>query len=236
MRAAAGGPTYTAGMLQRTFSKGDRVVHLDKPEWGGGLITKTQYMSREGTQVQFVTVRFDHAGLKSLSAAHARLSLEAEYLRADFATPGKPARPAESGPQAGRRGSGGSLTPAEQAAGSVATGDLAERLLQLPEETCDPFLQLDKRIDATLRLYRFDGSARSLIDWGIVQSGFADPLAHFSRHELELLFDKWQRGRDQHLADLLEKLRRDDPLEHRARVGALPAKVRQALQRRNTRR
>ncbi|MFG0252994.1 MAG: DUF3553 domain-containing protein [Phycisphaerales bacterium JB038] len=208
-------------MLQRRFAKGDRIVHLDKPEWGAGLVTKTQLLSQQGTPVQMVTVRFEHGGLKSLSTAHARLGYEQDYLeqRRDSA-PKEPAWPAEP------KGTGG----------AEADPLLAERLLSLPEETRDPFLPLAKRLDATLKLYRFDGTPRSLIDWGIVQSGLQDPLSRFGRHELELLFEKWQRGRDQHLAQLLDKLRQDDPQESARVQAALPSAVRQALQRRHSRR
>jgi hypothetical protein len=208
-------------MLQRTFSKGDRVVHLDKPEWGGGLVTKTQMMSRDGAQVQVVTVRFDHAGLKSLSTAHARLGLEGEYLR-------------DNEPLAQRSGTLGETKP--DAFAAPRADDSAQRLLRLPEETSDPFLPLEQRIAATLKLYRFDDSPRALIDWGIVQSGFQDPLGHFSRHDLELLYEKWQRERDRRLAELLEKLRRDDPHEFERVRGRLPAAAQQALRRRHTRR
>jgi Protein of unknown function (DUF3553) len=210
-------------MLQRSFSTGDRVVHLDKPEWGGGLVTKTQLLSQQGTHLQMVTVRFDHAGLKSLSTAHARLSYESDYLEESRGSltgqPAWPAEPKDIGLTASR---------------TEALQD--EQMLRLPEETRDPFQPLGKRLEATLKLYRFNGSPRSLIDWGIMQSGLDDPLSRFGRHDLEMLYEKWERERDQHLAELLDKLRRDDPHEFKQVQVSLPAPARAALQRRHTRR
>lgn len=208
--------------MTRRFSKGDRVVHLDKPEWGGGLVTKTQIISKDGAQMQLLTVRFDHAGSKSLSTSHARLAVEAEYLRDEGERRLSLARLVEPNPFAGEEESSGQ------------SESLRDRLLRLPDEACDPFLPLGKRLEETLKLYRFDGSPRALIDWGIVQLGFEDPLARLGRHELEMHFQKWQRLRDQHLESVLKKLRREDAAAHERARAALPPRAAQALRRRHS--
>jgi hypothetical protein len=76
---------------------------------------------------------------------------------------------------------------------------------------------VEQRLKSTLDLYRFDGSRRALIEWATAQSGLADPLTRFSRHELEQFFDRWRSERDAHLRRLMH-----DP-------EADPAKVRELM-------
>src|SRR5690606_10247777 len=58
-----------------------------------------------------------------------------------------------------------------------ATGNRSDELWSLPEAMTDPFANLARRLDATLDSYRFNTTARSLIDWAVVQTGLDDPLS-----------------------------------------------------------
>ena len=55
------------------FSFGDRVVHAAKPEWGVGQVVGAQPISENGVSAQRLTIRFDRAGLKTLSTGFAEL-------------------------------------------------------------------------------------------------------------------------------------------------------------------
>ena len=201
---------YTISMMHRTFAKGDRIVHLDKPEWGTGTVQKTRTVSQGGAPVQIVTVRFSSAGVKSLSTTHARLGYESE-LKDPMVDHAAPAVMTGSSPE-------------EHKAQSMR-----DRMLMLPEDTRDPFLPLEKRIKATVRLYRFDDTPRSLIDWGVAQSGLVDPLSEFRRHELEQLFEFWARERDARLGALLNRLKREDKQKAQQVISELPPAALKAL-------
>ena len=83
----------------------------------------------------------------------------------------------------------------------------AAALTELPEAMTDPFLSLQRRIEATLESYRFSNSPRSLIDWAVMQTSLDDPLSRYTRHELEDAFARFCRQRDQHLQSLVRTAR-----------------------------
>ncbi len=170
-------------MQQRQWSVGDRVVHAGRPEWGGGKVTSAARANHQGSPCQRLTVRFDRAGVKTLSTALAEL------------------KPEQTGADAPR---GGWLDELEQARP-------ADRLADLPERVSDPFITLDKRLEASLLLYRFTGSGGSLIEWASAQTGMKDPLSTFSRQELEAHFEVYRRRLDDHVRKLAGDLRRSDP-------------------------
>ena len=60
-------------MPTREWSFGDKVVHAQKPEWGVGLVTGASGTTHEGQPCQRVVVRFERAGVKTLSTAIADL-------------------------------------------------------------------------------------------------------------------------------------------------------------------
>ena len=62
-------------MSNPTFSKGDRVLHTERPEWGIGAIVKAERLTVNDQPAQRLTVRFPNAGLKTLSTSHATLQL-----------------------------------------------------------------------------------------------------------------------------------------------------------------
>lgn len=97
-------------------------------------------------------------------------------------------------------------------------------MARLPETATDPFASPPQRLSATLALYRFTPNGGSLLDWAAAQSGLADPLAVFNRHELEQFFARFATARDQHLRQLADEIRRKDPdALNRALAGAPPA-------------
>jgi hypothetical protein len=200
-------------MLEPSFSAGDRVVHTGKPEWGIGVVSKTQRAGAAGHQL--VTVRFESAGVKTLSTQHATLS-PAHTPAAVSAITSVDQEAADA-------------TPARGA-------DLAERMVSLPESVRDPFTAIESRLERTIELYRFDASARALIEWGVAQSGLRDPLAVYSRPELEQLFLRWARHRDEHLLALLGQVRRRDPEAAARHREALPPHVQRALRSSHARR
>lgn len=199
------------------FKFGDRVVHPARPEWGIGVVTAAQNITEAGATAQRLTLRFERAGLKTISTAHAALQL---------------AEDAQSAPSAEER-------PAAAAAGSAGAGwlgeleggKLAEAMAMLPEATRDPFSSLVARIKATMSLYRFSDQGSTLLDWAAMQTGLADPLSRFSRHELEQFFRRFAMERDNHLKRLMLESRRSNPPELPAAIAEAPKGAREALRR-----
>jgi hypothetical protein len=183
---------------ERRFAFGDRVVHAGKPEWGEAVVTGVANVTHEGQPTQRLSLRFERAGLKHLVAAIADI------------------RPAG-------QGGVGTATVEEEApaAGAVAqgkswldeldAGDLATRMATLPEATRDPFATLEERLRATLATYRFSDRGGSLLDWAATQTGLADPLSRFSRHELEQYFQRYATERAKRFKGLLLETQRKEP-------------------------
>ncbi len=174
------------------FQSGDVVLHPRRREWGEGTVEKATAVNSGGSPSQRLIVRFTHHGRVTIHTNVASLvhketkSTMNRTTATKYSSADKP------------RGWLDSLAP---------TSD-AERLWQLPEELTDPFASLKKRIAATLDSYRLDKSPRTLIDWAVAQSGLDDPLARFTRHELEQAFDHFARDRDIHLRELVRTAKR----------------------------
>lgn len=182
------------------FKRGDRVRHPERPEWGQGKVESAQDQTLQGKPSQRVVVTFANHGRVTLNTAFAPLTPLDERGWGGESTTG-------AGQSTGGRAGGGWLAQLEkqQATGNgKPTHDLAE----LPEPATDPFRSLIARLKSTLELYRFDDGARGLIDWAVAQSGMNDPLAEFSRHELEQQFAAFAQARDAHLRELLITIRR----------------------------
>src|SRR5688500_8039150 len=128
-------------MASREWGLGERLLHAGKPEWGIGEVKGAQSVLEDGQRCQRLTVRFDRAGIKTLS------TLFADLRAADSA----PAMPAASAPD----------DPFAEAAGK----DARALLEQLPEAAQDPFRSKRARLEATLDLYRFTSAGASLLDW-----------------------------------------------------------------------
>lgn len=211
-------PALTAGSAagqfgtEMEFKFGDRLVHASKPEWGTGVVTAVQNLVEEGVATQRLTLRFDRAGLKTLSTAFADL------------------RPADEHPStdaAGAAAASSGVSWLEQ----LEAGDLTERMQRLPEATRDPFVSLATRLKATLGLWRFSEQGAALLDWAAMQTGLKDPLARFNRHELEQFFKRFATEREAHLKRLLlDAKKQPSPEVDRVKAEALPA-ARDAMRR-----
>ncbi len=188
-------------MQAEQFATGDRVVHTGRPEWGEAVVTNAQWVMQRGERCQRLTLRFDRAGLKTLSPAIAALA-HADRIAAPAAS-------------VAAKGSATWLDDLER-------GDPAEAMARLPESATDPFASLERRLTETLRLYRFSASGGSLLDWAAAQTRLPDPLSRFSRHELEQFFDRFAHVRDQHLRSLGAEARRSAPEMLRAVAADAP--------------
>lgn len=187
------------------FKFGDRVVHTLRPEWGTGIVTQAQNITVDGQPAQRLTLRFDRAGLKTLSAPPAELA------------------PAENGAAEAT----GAVAPAATDDGwlsQLEVGNLNERMAMLPEATRDPFASLAQRIRATLALYRFSEQGGALLDWAAMQTGLKDPLTKFNRHELEQYFRRFASEREAHLRRLMLDAKKAPSAEiDKIKAEALPA-------------
>lgn len=175
-------------VLNKQLAFGDRVIHLERPEWGVGQVSSAVPDSHEGKTCQRITVRFERAGIKTLNTALAKL------IPAEDA----PAILSESPPNGDPLMGGGAPSAREV-------------MLRLPEAATDPFTTPRARLAATLKLYRYSDQGGSLIDWAAAQSGLKDPMTRFSRHELEDLFRRFMAVRDEHLKKVILEVKREDP-------------------------
>ncbi len=195
-------------MTTRNWTKGDRVIHTGKPEWGSGDVVLAEPATHEGQPCQRLTIRFDRGGLKTISTAFAKLS------ESEGAAISEHAPPAD-----------------DPLARAHSEAEVAEVLAKLPEPATDPFTSLAKRFEATLGLYRFTESGGSLLDWASVQTGLKDPLARFNRHELERHFARFRIELDNHLKKIARDLRRQDPKAYDQLASAARPSARDALRR-----
>lgn len=192
------------------WSFGDRLTHGSKPEWGVGTVTAVEPAMVEGKPTQRLTIRFERAGVRKLAAAVADL------------------RPAESD---SRLREADDHAAATAALGQIDESKIAEVLTQVPESARDPFRGLADRFRATLDLYRFTGEGASLLDWAAMQTGLADPLSRFSRHDLESFFGRFRRALDAHAAELGREIARTDPASASRIVAAAPERAKAAMRR-----
>jgi len=165
------------------FALGDRVVHANKPEWGSGAVSAASATTHEGTPCQRLTIRFDRAGLKTISTAFApieRATEVAEALKPKIEAHHEPLPIASAGHR-----------------------ELLDIMTKIPDKARDPFATPAQRLEATLSLYRFEGTGGSLIDWAAAQSGLADPLSRFNRHELEDYYRMFEMNLRKHLSKVV---------------------------------
>lgn len=196
-------------MTGRHWKLGDRVYHAGRPEWGAGEVRGAESVTEAGKSSQRLTIRFERAGVKTLSTAFADL------------------RPAEEMPDIDRLPD----EPEDAPRDNATAAEIAERFVRLPEPATDPFRSRRARLEHTLSLFRFTAAGASLLDWAASQSGLRDPLTRFSRHELEQYFERFKQGLESHARRLIVELKREDP-EGLAQVGsAAPAGAQQALKR-----
>lgn len=176
-------------MASQRFEFGDRVRHAKRPEWGIGSVAKAELLPGGGAQR--LTIRFAGAGIKTLDTSHAELQRVVEEASAPVDDDASP-----NVTDWDRIGEAEWLAP-------MAQRKIEEAMVSLPEAARDAFRSLVDRVGFTVRLFRFDRSGRSLVEWAVAQTGLDDPLSRFNRHELEQYFDRWAYERDQHLRRLL---------------------------------
>ncbi len=199
----------------RRWVSGDRVRHASKPEWGEGLVTAVEPAMVEGKPTQRLTIRFERAGIKKLAAVVAAL------------------QPADGG---AKLREADEHAAAKAALGQLDDSKIIEVLTQVPDVARDPFRSLADRFAASLDLYRFSGEGASLLDWAAMQTGLADPLSRFSRHDLERFFERFRRALDAHSREVGLELARTDPATASKIVSGAPEPAKAAMRRVATRR
>ena len=193
------------------FKIGDRVRHAQKPEWGSGLISSASATSQNGKPCQRLSIRFDRAGLKTISTAYAPIELAsqiAQVLKPKIEEHHAPLPIASAGHR-----------------------ELLDIMTKIPESARDPFATPAQRLEATLSLYRFNGTGGLLIDWAAAQSGLADPLSRFNRHELEDYYRMFEMNLRKHLSKVVADAN-TVPAQELVRIAkSAPPAAQRALQR-----
>lgn len=198
---------------QALFKFGDDVVHAGRPEWGPGTVTRAENINHEGRTVQRLHVRFPGVGMKVLNTG------VAEVARAN-------------GDARSANGSGAGKSEESRGwLGALETQDPQQVMIRLPEAVSDPFRSIWQRLAATIDLYRFSKEPKSLTEWAIAQSGMVDPLTAFTRQEIEALFDRWMRHRDEHLKATLVEAHRADPRKTQAMLANAHPETQRVVQR-----
>lgn len=182
-------------MLVKQWSFGDRVVHTGRPEWGTGHVQSATPDTHDGKPCQRLSIRFERAGIKTISSAFATLV------------------PAEDAPALMLAEPPDAHTDDPLAAAMAGNDAKSAReiMLKIPQAASDPFATPRSRLAASLSLYKFSEHGGSLLDWAAVQSGLKDPMTRFNRHELEDLFRRWTSVRDEHLKRLVFELKKNEP-------------------------
>ena len=210
-----------------SFRRGDQVVHPLRPEWGEGVVEHATTVTHQGHPAQRLVIRFVEYGLVTINTGIAPLLAKevATSMGSTLASSNPASRPGSSF-------GGGWLSDLES---KPRNGEL----YALPADLTDPFASLSKRLSAILDTYRFTadqrapGGARSILDWAMGQTGLADPLTKYTRHELEQAFPRFARDRDALLLELVRSLKkqgRRDVLEQ-TRQSITLAAARQAFER-----
>ena len=175
------------------YRVGEEVRHAKRPEWGVGTIQRLEPARHGGIVDQRLWIRFSNAGMKVVLASLGELQRTAE-----------PVLGADGHTLADRE-----LRHEQGWLGEIARSKPEQAMTELPPQASDPFLPLRKRLEFSIGLYRFEPVGGKLLDWAVAQSGLADPLARFNRHELEQFFERWAHQRDLHLVRLSQEARNE---------------------------
>ncbi len=177
------------------FDVGDVVVHLRRPEWGHGTISRVQRASHAGQATQRLVVDFVNHGRVTLLSALAPVAFKEKEDAGSMST------------------SMSSKTTSGQGwLASLEEKTPLQKLTALPEELTDPFASNYRRLKATLDTFRFSTQPRALIEWAVTQTGLSDPLTQFTRHELEQAFPFYAHARMAHLNELVRTMKREGDL------------------------
>ncbi len=198
------------------------MVHTGCPDWGDGIVDEVVNILHEGKAAQRLVVKFVHKGRATLNTAIAPLiSKDAFVAMSNHRNPQFSPASASATNSRGNSSSGGG------GGGWLSAFEKTEHELhRLPDALNDPFLSLVQRIEATLDTYAFSKDPKVLIDWAIRQTKLNDPMTKYTRHELEVGFERFARDRDLHLRDLLRELKKQgrlnefDAIRKRAKLPA----------------
>jgi len=227
----------------KQWAFGDKVIHSAKPEWGTGVVTAAQGTTHEGQACQSLTVRFDRAGVKTLSTAFAKLVVAGEapvlLAAAAAAAAREPATPVAGFRTGNGMGAVGGVaatgepeaTTDDAAFEAMTPKDFKQVMNRLPDAATDPFSTPLSRFKATINLYKFTPTGSSLLDWAAIQSGLADPMSKFNRHELERFFEGFVMARDSHTKKLIQELKKSDPAGLNQAMAGAPPVVQQTIRR-----
>ncbi|MCP2732625.1 DUF3553 domain-containing protein [Limnofasciculus baicalensis] len=219
-------------MMTKKWSKGERVIHATKPEWGHGEVLEAQSAQQDGKPCQRLVVKFTRAGTKTVSTAFAdlRTAEESPFLAAAAREAAEEASRAVTGATNGkvREESGEDML---DTALDAALRDPIEMMTRLPDSVTDPCLSLRKRAQAAVSLYKFGESPAGLLDWAAVQTGLKDPMSKFNRHQLEDFFVRLNIVRDAHLKKLLKDVRKQEPAVINERIATASLAGQQAMRR-----
>lgn len=199
-------------MIMKKWSKGERVIHATKPEWGHGEVLEAQSAQQDGKPCQRLVVRFTRAGTKTVSTAFAdlRTAEESPFLAAVAREAAAATSSSVDGPAAAKMAKESEEDMLDTAL-DAALRNPVEMMTRLPDSVTDPFLSLRKRAQAAVSLYKFGESPSGLLDWAAVQTGLKDPMSKFNRHQLEDFFVRFKIVLDAHLKKLLKDVRKQEP-------------------------
>jgi len=199
-------------MLMKKWSKGERVIHATKPEWGYGEVLQAQSAQQDGKPCQRLVVKFTRAGTKTVSTAFAdlRTAEEGPFLAAAAREAAEDASKAVNGSLSAKAKEESGEDMLDTAL-DAALRNPVEMMTRLPDSVTDPFLSLRKRAQAAVSLYKFGESPAGLLDWAAVQTGLKDPMSKFNRHQLEDFFVRFKIVLDAHLKKLLKDVRKQEP-------------------------
>jgi hypothetical protein len=198
-------------MSSDLWTIGDRVLHAERPEWGVGEVRSAKAVGSNGEASQMLTIRFDRAGIKTLSTPPARFRRASDDVIAAL----------NADAPEGEPGPGAPADPAE----------LDKRFITLPDAAIDPFKPKKARLESSLTLFRFSAHGASLLDWAAMQTGLKDPLSRFSRHDLERQFGRFTTALEQHIKKLAVEVKREDPAGYAATMSAALPEAKQGLRR-----
>ncbi len=179
-----------------TFRKGDRVVHPRRPEWGAGVVNQVDLVTQDGRQTQRLTVTFEHHGRVVINTAVAPLEPAPDRTQDPDTSMNATRTPTSAS-------DGGWLAALERNGKPKGS-----ELWALPASFSDPFVNDAARLHNVLDSFRFGLDARGLIDWAIAQTGLADPLSKYTRHDLEQAYQHYARDRELHLREMVRQMKR----------------------------
>ncbi len=215
----------------KLWSIGERVVHTGKPEWGAGDIKTATRTTQDGRPCQLLQIRFDRAGLKTISTAFANLIPAADIGELSPEPFVAPSSSVANGSNGSHHAPSKEDEFAARLTGAPGTADIKQKMARLPDAATDPFATPAERLKATIALYRFQPTGGSLLDWAAMQSGLADPMSRFNRHELEKFFESFVIVRDNQLRKSASEIRKADPNALSPLMKLAPPAAQQALRR-----